>query len=250
MLYLIGIGFQAKDISLRAIEAIRECEEIYLENYTNKLQYNLNELEDIIKKKVNLVGREFVESSGYLEKNAKSKNIALLVIGDPLSATTHSDIIMRARENKVGVEVIQNISIFNLIAQTGLQLYKFGKTTSITYPQHNFFPTAFYDVIKDNLSINAHTLILLDLRPSEKKFMSIKEAIEIILKAEEMKKYGIFSLETKCIACSKLGTKEQNICYAPAKELKKKDFLPPCCLIIPAKMHFMEEDYLKSVNNQ
>ena len=43
-------------------------------------------------------------------KDASSSDIALLVVGDPLGATTHTDFIMRAREMdipfKVGIELL------------------------------------------------------------------------------------------------------------------------------------------------
>jgi len=248
MLYLIGLGFQLKDISLRAVEAIKKCDEVYLENYTNKLQYDIRELDNLLGIKIKLADRDFVENSGYLEKESKEKNIALLIAGDPLSATTHIDIVMRAKSIGSKVEIINNISIFNIISQTGLQLYKFGKTTSIPYPENNFSPTNFYDVLEENMSINAHTLMLLDLKPEHNKFMSIKEAIQLLLKAENKKKKGIFSLQTKCVACSQLGTKHQTIAYGSAEKLMKKEFPQPCCLIIPAKLHFMEEGYLKEFN--
>ena len=38
MLYMIGIGLSdEKDITVKGLEAVKSCEHIYLENYTNSL---------------------------------------------------------------------------------------------------------------------------------------------------------------------------------------------------------------------
>jgi len=46
-------------------------------------------------------------------------------------ATTHSDLVLRARDFNVKVKIIHNTSVFNTIADTGLSLYNFGKVASI-----------------------------------------------------------------------------------------------------------------------
>ena len=67
-------------------------------------------------------------------------------------ATTHSDIILQAKKQGIKTKIIHSSSIFSAIAETGLQIYKFGKTTSIPYPEGKYMPTSPYKVVKDNLS--------------------------------------------------------------------------------------------------
>lgn len=55
-------------------------------------------------------------------KNAKENDIAFLVGGDPLSATTHTDLILRAVELKIPYKVVHNASIMNAIGSCGLQV--------------------------------------------------------------------------------------------------------------------------------
>ena len=65
MLYLIGLGLDLKDISLKGIEAIGKCKKVYWEAYTNVYNYTQNEIEKTIKAKVILADRKKVEE----EKN-------------------------------------------------------------------------------------------------------------------------------------------------------------------------------------
>lgn len=54
--------------------------------------------------------------------NARDNDIAFLVGGDPLSATTHTDLILRAVELNIPYKIIHNASIMNAIGSCGLQV--------------------------------------------------------------------------------------------------------------------------------
>jgi len=49
-------------------------------------------------------------------------DVALLVIGDPLGATTHTDIILRAKSLDIPFRVVHNASIMNAVGVCGLQV--------------------------------------------------------------------------------------------------------------------------------
>jgi diphthine synthase len=247
MLYLIGLGLaDEKDITLKGLEVVKKCDKLYLESYTSKLACSVSDLEKLYGKKVALADREFVESGVQLLKEAKSGNVALLIIGDPLCATTHWDILQRAKEQKIATEVVHNASIINAIGATGLQVYKFGKTTSIPFPKENFEPESFYNVIKENKSIGAHTLVLLDLDPKNNKFMSVNEAIEILRKIERKRNEKVFLPKDQCIGAARIGAKDQKIIAGTVTEVSDADFgAAPHALIIPGGLHFMEEEIFK-----
>lgn len=60
-----------------------------------------------------MADRELCERSiDDILQEAKEKNIALLVVGDPLGATTHTDMLLRAKDFGVKTQVIciQNVS--------------------------------------------------------------------------------------------------------------------------------------------
>ncbi len=239
-LYFIGLGIgDEKDISLKGLEAVKSCKNIYLENYTSVLQCSKKDLENLYKKKIILADRETVEKKPEqtILKNAKKENTAFLVIGDPMCATTHIDLMLRAKKEDISVKVIHNASIISAVGTTGLEIYKFGKTTSIPFENKNI--NAPYKILINNLEKGLHTLFLLDLNPKDKKFLTVKDAINYL------EKQGL-TKNTNIIACSGIGSNSQKIKYGKPDKLKNIDFKkPPYCLIIPAKLHFMEEEALK-----
>lgn len=106
MLYLIGLGLSYKsDITVRGLEAIRGCSRIYLEHYTSILMAaSLEELEEYYGKPVTLADRELVESgSEEILKDAATEDVAFLVVGDPFGATTHTDLVLRAKRANIPV---------------------------------------------------------------------------------------------------------------------------------------------------
>ena len=104
-------------------------------------------------------------------KDASTSNVAFLVVGDvfglefplflELSATTHTDLWIRAKQQNIPVQVIHNASIMNACACCGLQLYRFGQTISICFFTETWRPDSFYERIVQNHSIGLHTLCLL-----------------------------------------------------------------------------------------
>ena len=247
-LYLIGLGLSdEKDLSVKALEAIKGCDIIYLENYTSRLNVPPEKLEKLYSKKLILADRDMVESQAEntILKDAKTKNVAFLVIGDIFSATTHTDIWMRARELGIKTILIHAAGIFSGISETGLQLYKFGKTTSIPFPTDKWKPETPYDIIKQNQKTDSHTLILLDLSPKEDRFMTVNDALRYLLDIEAKRKEKVITDDTFCIGCARLGSDKPTIISGPIRKLLKADFGAPLhCLIVPGKLHFAEEKAL------
>ncbi len=240
-LNIIGIGLDnEKDITLKGLELVKASDIVYLENYTSKLNCKTEDLEKLYKKKIILASRTLVEGdNNEIIENAKTKEVSLLIIGDVFSATTHMDILIRCKELKIKTNIVNNAAILTAIGITGLQLYKFGKTTSIPFPEENFKPETAYDVIKENKDL--HTLCLLDIKPPE--YMTVNEAIQILLDIEDKRKEKVFTKETLCIGCARLGSNNYKIKTGTAEELLKEDFGKPLhCLIVPGKLHFMEEE--------
>ena len=234
MLYLIGLGLELKDINLKTIEAIKKCKKIYLENYTST-GANLNELKKIFKKPITIVYRDIIENDETILKEAKKFNVAILFYGDPLIATTHINFVIDAKKINTKIKVIHNNSILNVISETGLHIYNFGKITSIPFNNENVKTPI--EVINNNLKLDLHTLVLLDLDPENKKFLTINKALEYLTKNK---------INKLCLACFALGTKKQEIKIGYSKNLIKLKFNKfPQCIIILGKLHFREEEALK-----
>lgn len=249
MLCLIGLGlYDEKDVTLKGVEVAKSCDRIYAELYTSPWQGSLENLEGIIGKKIVVLQRsDLEESSKKLVEEAKESDIALFVPGDPLVATTHPSLITDARKKGIVIKIIHSSSILSGIAETGLQIYKFGKTATVAYPEKNFFPKTPYKILEKNKKSGMHTLLLLDVKSDKKKYMTVREAIEIMLEIESQEKKGVFTESTKCVGVARLGG-DALIKYASAKELKSTDFgKPPHVLIIPGELHFSEKEYLEAL---
>ncbi|MFA5887699.1 MAG: diphthine synthase [Candidatus Nanoarchaeia archaeon] len=244
-LYIIGLGLGSeKDITEKGLEAVRNCNFVYIDTYTSILPAEIKKLEDFYGKKLIPATREIVEKQAEEEmlKKAVENDVAFLVVGDVFSATTHVDLALRARKAGIKVHLIHNASILTAIGDTGLSLYKFGKTASIPFENKDI--EAPYDVLKENAGM--HTLFLLDLKVEENKTMSAKEAVDFLLGVEEKRKEKFFTEETMCVACARLGFDDEEIAYGTAKQIMKEKISKfPQCLIVPGKLHFMEEEYLK-----
>lgn len=245
MLTFIGLGLNdEKSISVKGLEIIKNSDVVYLENYTSKLTCSVEDLEKFYNKKIILADRTLVEQKAEetILKDSETKKVCFLIIGDVFSATTHTDLYLRAKEKNTKTKIINNTSILTAIGITGLELYKFGKTTSI--PFENKEVDTPYQVLKSNKDL--HTLFLLDLRPNENRYMTSTEALLYLLETEERLKENLISEETKVVVCAAIGTDNEKIIYGKLKDLvKEKIDVYPQCIIIPGKLHFMEEDMLK-----
>ncbi len=230
MLILIGTGINF-DLTLGGMEALEDSNEIYIETYTNLIENEkIEKLESKIGKKIKRLERKDVESNFLIER-ASEKKVALLVSGDPLTATTHVSLLLDAKKAKIGVKVLHNSSIYTSAAGvTGLQIYRFGKTASLVNPRENYAPTSSLEVIRKNLEGNMHSLVLLDTEP---------KPMEAVKALEMLKEFGY------AIVLSRVGEKDEKIIYGKVNEIIRKNLgLPPFTIIIPAKLHIVEEEYL------
>jgi len=247
-IYFIGIGLNdEKDISLKGLDLVKKADSVYLENYTSKLNCNLSYLEKLYGKKIILADRKNVEMDAEktILKEAKTKEVAFLIVGDVFSATTHMDLYLRAKNLGIKTRIVHNASILTAIGVTGLQLYNFGRTTSIPFLNDNI--EAPYEALALNQQNKLHTLFLLDLKENSNDSLSVNDAIRYLLKVELKKGESIFTDNTLCVGCAKIGSLDQIIKAGKAKDLLRYDFKNGMhCLIVPAKkLHFMEEEALK-----
>ncbi|MCD4759990.1 diphthine synthase [archaeon] len=236
VLYMIGIGLNdEKDISVKGLELVKKADVVYLDNYTSILNVGVSKLEDFYGKKIILADRDIVENQvDKILKEASSKSVAFLVVGDVFSATTHFGMFMGAKEKGIDVEVVHNASILNAVSETGLFLYQFGKITSIPFDNSDVKTPV--NVFNDNYEKGYHTLFLLDLSPKVGKFLDVSEAVKYLVSN------GV-SEDLICVGCSRMGSNEQEIKTAKLKDIELSKF--PQCLIIPGKMHFLEEEAIE-----
>jgi len=126
---------------------------------------------------------------------------------------------------------------------SGLHNYKFGKTVTIPFPE-NFSETP-YNVIVQNKKLGLHTLCLLDIKTAEKRFLSINEALMLLLEIEQKRREGVITQDTIVVGIARAGSKAPTLKGDFVKDIVKFDFGdPPQSLIFPGDLHFMEAEAL------
>ncbi len=242
MIYLIGLGVGGeKDISVKGLDACKKCDEVYVELYTARWPGDIEKLSGMMGKDISVLRRSDVEEHvKKLVNMGKKKDIAVLVAGDPLSATTHLNILMEAREQKVQTEVVHSSSILTAIGETGLNLYNFGRVATVVRPQKGYKPTSFYDVGEKNRELGMHTLFLLDID------MDSADGLFVLMDIGKDRKQPLFTSDTMVVAASGIGSPGSVIRYGKALDLLKEPLDPPAVLILPGKLHFVEKEFLEA----
>lgn len=246
MFYLISLGLKPEQISLEALNAIKKCSEIYFDSYTSCFsEGSLAEIEKLAGKKIVPLKRAEIEER-FIEKlkEAKEKNIALLVVGNALFATTHIQLLIDCAKLSIPYKFIPGISLTNYLGIIGLSNYRFGETASIVMPEKNYKPESFYDKIVRNYENNLHTLCLLDIKDG--KPATVKDALQRLLEIEENRNTKIIK-NALIIVMSAIGSEKQKIAIGKAAELLKKEFAEPASIVICAKLSEKEKEALKSI---
>jgi len=267
MLYFIGLGLgDAKDITVKGLEVVKKCKRVFLEHYTSILTVGKDELEKFYGREVELADRDLVEQGAdNILEEAAEEDVAFLVVGDPFGATTHSDLVLRAKEKNIPHKVIHNASIMNAVGCCGLQLYNFGETVSIPFWTDTWRPDSYYDKIVENKARGLHTLCLLDIKVKEQseenlikgrkiyeppRFMSCQVAasqlMDVVLERRKAGNLREVNDDSLVVCMARVGTDDQKIVTCSLGEAKHVDMGAPLhSLVIPGDMHYLEFDAVK-----
>ncbi len=237
MLIFIGMGlWDERDISCKGLEIARRADEVYIEFYTSKLMgTNLKRIEEVLGRNVIELNRsDLEENCRWIIERAKDRDVAILIPGDPMIATTHSALRYEAERRGVKTRIVNAGSIVNAVCGlTGLHNYKFGKSATVSWMRSR----TPIDVINQNLSIKAHTLLFLDLHP---KPMLIGDAVKILMEVE--KDLG----ELFAVGIARAGSENPTVKCDRLKKLKDYDFGDPLhVMVVLAKLHFTEFECLR-----
>jgi diphthine synthase len=272
VLFFIGLGLgDAGDITVKGLEALKKSNYVYLEAYTSILPgLDRAALVEAYGPLPLLEGGEFIEADRELVESgceemlerAKDQVVSFLVVGDSLCATTHTDLWLRAKKDKIDVQVVHNASIMNAIAACGLQLYRFGETVSIPYWTDSWKPASFYDKLVANKKAGLHTLCLLDIKVKEQneenlmrgrkiyeppRFMTVAQGLEQLMEIEASKQEGVAADDCQVVGVARLGRQDQEIVFGTCSDLVKVDLHGPLhSLVIPAaELHELELEFLE-----
>ncbi len=245
-LLFVGLGlWDEKDITLKGLEAVKSADLLFAEFYTSTLGgATVERLEKLYGKRVTVLKREEIENSpGPLLEKARSGTVALLVGGDPMVATTHVDLRLRALSLGIPVRIVHGPSIASAVpGLTGLQSYKFGRSATVVAPFKPGAPVpqSAYDALRENLRSGLHTLLLLDLG------LTIPRALELLEAVEAERLQGI--LPRTFVGISRAGSESPVVKAGMPDELKRADFGGmPHALVCPGELHFLEREALKKL---
>ncbi|KAF2835166.1 Diphthine synthase [Patellaria atrata CBS 101060] len=200
-------------------------------------------------------------SSDEILADADKVDVAFLVVGDPFGATTHTDLLLRARSLSIPHATVPNASILTSIGCTGLQLYNFGQTVSMVFFTDSWRPSSFYDRLLENCSLGLHTLILLDIKVREPslenlargrmvyeppRFMSVAQCAQQMLEVEEERGEGVCGRERLAVGVARVGSEGQKIVAGTLKQLAEADLGPPLhsLVLLGKRTHDLEREFL------
>jgi len=204
------------------------------------------------------------QNAEEIMKDAETKEVAFLVVGDPFGATTHADLVLRAIEKGIPHKVVHNASIMNAIACTGLQLYNFGETVSLPFWTDSWKPDSFYAKILKNRECGYHSLCLLDIKVKEQseenlvrgrkifeppRFMTTAQAAQQLLEIVENKPKSDSGIQLRAdslvVCVARVGADDQKIVTCTLQQATQEDLGGPLhSLVIPGELHYLEKDAL------
>ncbi len=248
-LSFVGLGLGAKGVTLQGVEEMEEADIIYLEYYTTPHEPQLlSHVQKATGKRFTVVDREFVEDGTAILGDSIGKKVVLAVLGDPMIATTHNELRVRAIRRGVETRVVHSATIASAAASaSGLHSYKFSRTVTVTREAVGKLTQA-YHILHENLLEGAHTLLLLEYDVQTGEGVTPADAMAGLLLAEANFKRGVVKEGTFAILVSRLGRDDSALSAGTLAELSRKDCgTPPHCLIIPGKLHFTEVEAISAI---
>lgn len=252
MLWFIGAGIDGyRGLSLAALEVLKKCEVVYVERFTSLLsEADISGLNSVTGRQAVPVQRWFVEDGREMLEAAKEKQVAIVTYGDPLIATTHSE--LRSRAVKVGIKtaILHAASgIPSIMGEAGLHVYKFGR--AVTMMSEPKSAISVYNTMFDNLLVGSHTLILTEYSHDEKAgafFLDPGQAFRMLLDVERDLRHHAISDDTFVVVASRIGSEDARIVSGKIKSMAGVGFGPgPHSIIVTGSLHFTEEEALEAL---
>jgi diphthine synthase len=243
-LAFVGLGLgDERGLSARAWEVLRAADEVFAEEYTAVApEGTLERISAELKLRVQPLDRAAVESeTPLLAALDRSARVALIVVGDPFAATTHVALRLAAEAAGHGWSYVPNASILTAAAGwLGFIHYRFGRTVSLPFPSPGFAPRSPLEQVAGNRERGLHTLLLLDLRPDEGRYLRAHEALGIL--RERDPDGAVLPVAAPVAVAARVGRPDAAGWLGPMDELARLDFgAPPHVVIVPApELHFEE----------
>ena len=250
-LIFIGIGlYDEFGLSLRGQAEARGCDRVFAEFYTSVMPgLRIEKLSETLGKPIGILSRIDVEedAENKILSKAKTEKIAFLVAGDPMVATTHVDLRLRAHRAGIRTRIIHGASVASAATgATGLQSYKFGRTITVPVLAGDAPPESIYAGLRVNMEAGLHSLLLLEVDVENKRYVTIPQALEGLLSLAARTTNSVIKPGTLVVGIARLEAPDMIVHAATVSELIQVDFgKPPYCLIFPTALHFVEAEALQ-----
>ena len=244
MLSFVGLGlYDERSITLRGRDAVRDADAVFAEFYTSRLAgTTVDRLEAVHGVDVDVRDREGVESDpDPILSAAESGEAVFLTGGDPMVSTTHVDLRLRAADRGIETRVVHGTTAQTAASSlTGLQNYRFGKATTLPFPDSHGadgVPGSVLDAVESNRERDLHTLCYLDIDPTTDRYMRGDAAAEMLAPVVDV---------PLGVVVARAGSDDPTVRADSLDALAAGEFGQPLhLLILPGSLHDLEAAALR-----
>jgi len=246
MLSFVGLGlYDERSITVAGRERLAAADRAFAEFYTSDLfGTTVDDLEAYHDVTIEVRNRDGVERDPEpILSAAESGHAAFLTAGDPMVSTTHVDLRLRAIERGIDTGIVHGTSATTAAAGlTGLQNYRFGKATTLPFPDAHGgdrVPGSVLETIADNRDRGLHTLVYLDIKAGRGEFMRADTAAGLLAGAGP---------DRLAVVVARAGSPEPLVVADRCSALAERSFGEPLhLLVVPGDLHHVEADALREL---
>jgi len=245
MLAFVGLGlYDERSVTVEGKTLIGAADRVFAEFYTSTLAgATTADLEAFHGTDVEVRSRAGVEQNPEPILAAASEgDVAFLTAGDPMVSTTHVALRLRAHDRGLDTRVVHGTSVSTAAAGlTGLQNYRFGKATTLPFPDTRGIdppPDSVLATIRENRDRGLHTLVYLDIDAEDRRYMTADSAAALLADPLD---------DRLGVAVARAGSPDPVVAADRLGALAGRSFGdPPHLLVVPGELHHVERDALRA----
>lgn len=269
MLTFVGLGlYDERSVTIAGRQAISEADHVVAELYTSRLiDADVTAIEGFHDVAIDALNRSDVEREPSFLEKADTEDVVFLTAGDPMMATTHVDLRLRAHDRGIDTRIIHGVTAATAAAGlTGLQNYRFGPATTLPLPRSSDradpnnhpsgrstvtdqgestgVPDSVISTIEDNRERGLHTLVYLDIKVDSGEYGT--DTATAYMTADQAAALLSDPLdELLGIAIARAGSPHPVVVGDMLSSLATEDFGEPLhLLVLPGDLHTMERTAL------
>lgn len=256
MLEFVGLGlYDEHSITRRGARALEVADVAYLEAYTSVLAgTTVERLEAAHDRPIHVLDRDAVERhpEDILDR-AVDEHVVVLTGGDPMVATTHVDLRLRAHDRDIPTRLVHGTSAATAAAGlTGLQQYRFGRAATVPFPDHfpdGGLPDSVVAAVQENDERGLHTLLYLDISLDDVTREKLAgDLTERCLSADAAAAHLLEGLDDRLgVAVARAGSQSPRVETDQLSVLAERSFGEPLhLLVLPGTVHDLEAEALRA----